>query len=46
MIPVMAYNTDREVFPSNLIAVFNFVAAELFVIDKTEEKVALKVSFA
>ncbi len=44
---VMAYNTDREVFPSNLIAgMFNFVAAELFVIDKPEEKVAPKVSFA
>ena len=44
---VMSYNTDREVFPSNLIAgMFNFVAAELFVIDKPEEKVAPKVSFS
>ncbi len=44
---VMAYNTDREVFPSNLIAnTFNFVAAELFVVDKPEEKVAPKVSFS
>jgi LemA protein len=44
---VMVYNTDREVFPSNLIAgMFNFTAAELFVIDKPEEKVAPKVSFS
>ena len=44
---VMAYNTDREVFPSNLIAgTFNFTAAELFVIDKPEQKDAPKVSFA
>ena len=44
---VMAYNTDREVFPSNLIAgMFNFTAAELFVVEKAEEKVAPKVSFA
>jgi LemA protein len=44
---VMAYNTDREVFPSNLIAgTFNFSAAELFVIDKPEQKDAPKVSFS
>ena len=44
---VMTYNTDREVCPSNLIAgMFNFAAAELFVIDKPEEKVAPKVSFS
>ncbi len=44
---VMAYNTDREVFPSNLIAgMFNFAAAELFVIDKPEQKDAPKVSFS
>ena len=44
---VMTYNTDREVFPSNLIAgMFNFTAAELFVVDKPEEKVAPKVSFS
>ena len=44
---VMSYNTDREVFPSNLIAnMFNFIAAELFVIEKPEEKVAPKVSFS
>ena len=43
---VMTYNTDREVFPSNLIAgMFNFLAAELFVIDKPEQKDAPKVSF-
>jgi LemA protein len=44
---VMVYNTDREVFPSNLIAgMFNFGAAELFVVDKPEQKDAPKVSFA
>jgi LemA protein len=43
---VMAYNTKREVFPTNLIAgSFNFAPAELFVIDKPEEKVAPKVAF-
>jgi LemA protein len=44
---VMIYNTDREVFPSNLIAgMFNFAPAELFVIDKPEQKDAPKVSFS
>jgi LemA protein len=44
---VMQYNTDREVFPSNLIAnTFNFAAAELFVVDKPEQKDAPKVSFS
>jgi LemA protein len=44
---VMVYNTDREVFPSNLIAgMFNFAAAELFVVDKPEQKDAPKVSFS
>ena len=44
---VMTYNTDREVFPSNLIAgMFNFTSAELFVVEKPEEKVAPKVSFS
>jgi LemA protein len=44
---VMTYNTDREVFPSNLIAgMFNFTAAELFVVDKPEQKDAPKVSFS
>jgi LemA protein len=44
---VMVYNTDREVFPSNLIAnTFNFAAAELFIVDKPEQKDAPKVSFS
>ena len=44
---VMVYNTDREVFPSNLIAgMFNFSAAELFVVDNPEQKDAPKVSFS
>jgi LemA protein len=44
---VMTYNTDREVFPSNLIAgMFNFTPAELFVVDKPEQKDAPKVSFS
>jgi LemA protein len=43
---VMSYNTQREVFPSNLIAgTFNFNPAESFVIEKPEEKVAPKVQF-
>jgi LemA protein len=43
---VMAYNTRREVFPTNLIAgPFNFGPAELFVIDNPEQKEAPKVSF-
>jgi LemA protein len=44
---VMVYNTTREKFPTNLIAnTFNFAAAEMFVIDKPEEKAAPKVSFS
>ena len=44
---VMTYNTDREVFPSNMIAgMFNFGPAELFVVDKPEQKDAPKVSFS
>ena len=44
---VMTYNTSREVFPANIIAgMFNFAAAELFVIDKPEQKEAPKVSFS
>src|SRR3984957_584931 len=44
---VMTYNTDREVFPTNIIAgSFNFASAELFVIDKPEQKEAPKVSFS
>jgi LemA protein len=43
---VMSYNTARESFPTNLIAgPFNFTAAELFVIEKAEEKAAPKVQF-
>ncbi len=43
---VMAYNTQREVFPSSVIAsTFHFTAAELFVIEKAEEREATKVSF-
>src|SRR5258705_555887 len=44
---VMSYNTVRELFPTNLIAgPFNFGPAELFVIEKPEEKEAPKVSFS
>jgi len=43
---VMVYNTQREVFPSNIIAgMFNFAAAELFVVEKPEEREAPKVQF-
>ena len=43
---VMAYNTLRETFPTNMIAgPFSFGPAELFVIEKPEEKEAPKVSF-
>jgi LemA protein len=43
---VMGYNTLRETFPTNLLAgPFNFGPAELFTIDKPEEKEAPKVSF-
>jgi LemA protein len=43
---VMSYNTTREVFPSNLIAgMFNFGPAELFVLDKPEQREAPKVQF-
>ena len=43
---VMGYNTQREVFPNNIIAgMFNFAAAELFVVDKPEQRDAPKVSF-
>ena len=44
---VMEYNTKREKFPTNIIAgMFNFAAAELFVVDRPEQKEAPKVSFA
>jgi LemA protein len=43
---VMVYNTARETFPTNIIAnTFNFAAAEMFVIDKPEQKEAPKVQF-
>ena len=44
---VMGYNTSREVFPNNLLAgMFNFGPAELFVVEKPEQKDAPKVSFS
>ena len=44
---VMAYNTKREVFPTNIIAgIFNFAAAELFQVDNAAERQAPKVSFS
>jgi LemA protein len=44
---VMEYNTQREKFPTNIIAgMFNFGPAELFVVERAEEKEAPKVSFA
>jgi len=44
---VMVYNTKREVFPNSLLAgTFNFAPAELFVVDKPEQKEAPKVSFS
>jgi LemA protein len=43
---VMAYNTRREVFPSNIFAgMFNFAPAELFVIEAAEQREAPKVKF-
>ncbi|HUF40608.1 MAG TPA: LemA family protein [Verrucomicrobiae bacterium] len=43
---VMAYNTQREVFPSSIIATsFHFTAAELFAIENQEQREATKVSF-
>jgi LemA protein len=43
---VMAYNTGREVFPTNIIAgMFNFGPAELFAVEKPEQREAVKVSF-
>ena len=44
---VMVYNTQRESFPTNILAgMFNFAPAELFVIDKPEQRDAPKVSFS
>jgi LemA protein len=43
---VMNYNTVRETFPINLLAnPFNFGPAELFVLERPQEKEAPKVSF-
>ncbi len=43
---VMAYNTKREVFPTNLIAgTFQFTAATLFEIENEAEKQAPQVKF-
>jgi LemA protein len=43
---VMEYNTSREKFPTNIIAsMFNFTPAELFVVERPEEKEAPKVNF-
>ncbi|MFG0251059.1 MAG: LemA family protein [Phycisphaeraceae bacterium JB051] len=43
---VTVYNTQREVFPSNLIAgTFNFNEAQLFEIKVEEEREAVKVQF-
>ncbi len=44
---VMSYNTQREVFPSSVIAgMFNFQEAHLFEIEQAAEREAPKVSFA
>ena len=43
---VMAYNTQREVFPARIIAnMFNFAAAELLQIQNTMERETPKASF-
>ncbi|NNJ69919.1 MAG: LemA family protein [Kiritimatiellales bacterium] len=42
-----AYNTRREIFPSNMIAgMFNFTPATLFEVAEPEQKEAPKVSFS
>ncbi len=44
---VTEYNTKREKFPTNILAgLFNFAPAELFIVDRPEQKEAPKVSFA
>jgi LemA protein len=44
---VMVYNTQREVFPSSVIAgTFHFTAAELFALEEPEQREPSKVSFA
>ena len=43
---VMAYNTQREVFPASIIAsMFNFPAAELLQIQNAVERETPKASF-
>ena len=43
---VMAYNTQREVFPTVIIAsMFNFQEAHLFEVEQAQEREAPKVSF-
>lgn len=43
---VMGYNTQREVFPTSIVAsMFNFQEATLFQIDRPEEREVPKVSF-
>src|SRR5690349_24684014 len=43
---VMVYNTQREVFPTSIIAnTFNFAPAELFVVEDPAQKEAPKVKF-
>jgi LemA protein len=43
---VMVYNTQREVFPANIIAnMFNFAATALFLIDNASERATPKASF-
>ena len=43
---VMTYNTQREVFPTTVIAsMFNFQEAHLFEIEQAAEREAPKVSF-
>jgi LemA protein len=44
---VMAYNTQRELFPTNIVAgIFQFTAAELFQVENPAERQAPKVSFS
>jgi LemA protein len=44
---VMVYNTQREVFPTSIIAsMFNFQEANLFEVTQAEERTAPKVSFS
>jgi len=44
--PVMAYNTERETFPNNIVAgMTNFKEAALFEIEDDSQKETPKVSF-